>query len=114
LVAAEPICAMGTCEGFAALGLANGRVVLCSLSPLRELFSFEAHTAAVSVRLQPRRRQTQHATPIPPSNPIPPRRPPCNPHPTLQASTQQPPFHPACNPHPNPIPPRRPPVPADR
>ena len=69
-MAAEPICAMGTCEGFAALGLANGRVVLCSLSPLRELFSFEAHTAAVSVRLQPRRRQTQHATPIPtPSHP---------------------------------------------
>lgn len=48
LVAAKPIYAMGTCEGFAALGLANGHVVLCSLSPLRELFSFEAHAAAVS------------------------------------------------------------------
>ena len=63
LVAAKPIYAMGTCEGFAALGLANGHVVLCSLSPLRELFSFEAHAAAVSVSARPRRLQTQHATP---------------------------------------------------
>lgn len=64
LVAAKPIYAMGTCEGFAALGLANGHVVLCSLSPLRELFSFEAHAAAVSVSVRPPGRlQTQHATP---------------------------------------------------
>ena len=64
LVAAKPIYAMGTCEGFAALGLANGHVVLCSLSPLRELFSFEAHSAAVSVSVRPPGRlQTQHATP---------------------------------------------------
>ena len=64
LVAAKPIYAMCTCEGFAALGLANGHVVLCSLSPLRELFSFEAHSAAVSVSVRPPGRlQTQHATP---------------------------------------------------
>ena len=68
LVAAKPIYAMGTCEGFAALGLANGHVVLCSLSPLRELFSFEAHAAAVSVspHCWTRGQQTQPATPYTP------------------------------------------------
>lgn len=48
LSAPRPILSMSTCEGYAALGLSDGTVRFCSLSPLREILSFEAHGAAVS------------------------------------------------------------------
>ena len=44
----RPILSMSTCEGYAALGLSDGTIRFCSLSPLRELLSFGAHGAAVS------------------------------------------------------------------
>jgi len=48
LSAARPIICMSVCDNYAALGLDNGKLVLCSLSPLRELFSFDAHDSAAS------------------------------------------------------------------
>lgn len=44
----RPILSMSTCEGYAALGLSDGTIRFCSLSPLREILSFEAHDTAVS------------------------------------------------------------------
>eukprot|EP00310_Coccolithus_braarudii_P006336 CAMPEP_0183370754 /NCGR_PEP_ID=MMETSP0164_2-20130417/103362_1 /TAXON_ID=221442 /ORGANISM="Coccolithus pelagicus ssp braarudi, Strain PLY182g" /LENGTH=275 /DNA_ID=CAMNT_0025547213 /DNA_START=75 /DNA_END=899 /DNA_ORIENTATION=+ len=48
LSAARPIISMSVCQNFAALGLDNGKVVLCTLSPLREMFAFDAHSSAAS------------------------------------------------------------------
>jgi len=52
LQAKRPILCMSVCEGYAALGIDDGSVCVCSLSPLRLLFSFKAHDSPVSaVRL---------------------------------------------------------------
>jgi WD40 repeat protein len=39
----QPILALSVLNGYAALGLQDGSVCMCSLSPLRVLFDFEAH-----------------------------------------------------------------------
>jgi len=44
----RPLLCMSVCEKYAALGRDDGSVVVCSLSPLREMFAFKAHTSAVS------------------------------------------------------------------
>jgi WD40 repeat protein len=48
LTASRPVLCMSVCEGYAALGLDDGSVCVCTLSPLRQLFTFVAHDAPVS------------------------------------------------------------------
>lgn len=48
LAAARPILCMSVCEGYAALGLDDGSVCVCTLAPLRLLFSFVGHDSPVS------------------------------------------------------------------
>jgi WD40 repeat protein len=43
-----PILGFSAYENYAAVGLADGSVVLCTLSPLRQLFAFDAHSSAAT------------------------------------------------------------------
>ena len=44
----EPILSLSVSENYAAVGLSDGGVSICTLSPLRQIMSFEAHPGPVS------------------------------------------------------------------